>query len=482
MTESIEMADQPESQLWGGRFKSQPSAALTAISQSIHFDWRLARYDLIQTMAHASSLLDAGILSASEFDELRSFCDEISSSIKNGTLTYQASDEDVHTAIERIITEQFPDIGTKIRTGRSRNDQVATDLRLYVRDQNQRFVGLILDLIEAIKAQAEQVIDLPSPGFTHLQHAQPVTFGHELAKHAHALHRVCDRAIELDKRIAVSPLGAGALAGSAFSLDNAKTAKLLGFATAAENSIDATTDRDYVVEFLFNVSLAAIHLSRISEEIILMTGSEFGFLRLDDSWSTGSSLMPQKKNPDIAELTRGKTGRFIGNLITLLTVLKALPFGYNRDLQEDKEALFDSVDQINLVLPAMVGLITTLRVDRDKLESAALSQHAAATDIADYLVRKGMPFREAHRITGELVLLAEEAGVDVNELELSQFRSISALIEPDLIEQLTAANILSVRSSSMGTAPVSVRRQLQDLAPKIATIRSWASNPLVVFL
>ncbi|MFZ9751641.1 MAG: argininosuccinate lyase, partial [Candidatus Nanopelagicales bacterium] len=251
---------------------------------------------------------------------------------------------------------------------------------------------------------------------------------------------------------------------------------------AAENSIDATTDRDYVVEFLFNVSLAAIHLSRISEEIILMTGSEFGFLRLDDSWSTGSSLMPQKKNPDIAELTRGKTGRFIGNLITLMTVLKALPFGYNRDLQEDKEALFDSVDQINLVLPAMVGLIATLRVDRDKLESAALSQHAAATDVADYLVRKGMPFREAHRITGELVLLAEEAGVDVHQLELSQFRSISGLIEPDLIEQLTTANILSARSSSMGTAPVSVRRQLQDLAPKIATIRSWASNPLVVFL
>lgn len=473
------MATEEAGKLWGGRFKDPASPELMAISRSVHFDWRLARYDLLQTMTHTSALLDVGVISASEFDALKKLINEISSGISAGKIDYQDHDEDVHSAIERIIIEALPDIGTKIRAGRSRNDQIATDLRLYLRDENQEIVKLVLLLIEAILAQAVAHVDTPAPGFTHLQHAQPVTLGHELAKHAHALMRDCDRAIEIDRRIAISPLGSGALAGSNFSLDVEKLAGLLEFNNAAGNSLDAVSDRDYAVELVFNFAMIGMHLSRLAEEIILYTTTEFGFAKLHDSWSTGSSLMPQKKNPDIAELTRGKTGRLIGNLVSILTMLKALPFAYNRDLQEDKESIFDSVDQLKLTLPAMTGLITTLLFDKEKMALSANTGHAAATDVADYLVRKGVPFKDAHQLTGELVILAEAIGVDISDLEFSHFQSKSGFFEPDIIELLKTTAVISARSSKLGTAPLSVSRQIQELHQQVDRIRNWTSNPLV---
>lgn len=473
------MATEEAGKLWGGRFKDPASPELMAISRSVHFDWRLARYDLLQTMVHASALLDVGVISASEFDSLKELISKVSSGISAGEINYQDHDEDVHSAIERIITEALPDIGTKIRAGRSRNDQVATDLRLYLRDENQEITKLVLLLVEAILSQAKSHVDAPAPGFTHLQHAQPVTLGHELAKHAHALLRDCERAIEIDHRIAISPLGSGALAGSNFSLDVEKLAGLLDFNNAAGNSLDAVSDRDYAVELVFNFAMIGMHLSRLAEEVILYTTTEFGFAKLHDSWSTGSSLMPQKKNPDIAELTRGKTGRLIGNLVSILTMLKALPFAYNRDLQEDKEAIFDSVDQLKLMLPAMTGLIATLLFDNEKLRMSANTGHAAATDVADYLVRKGVSFKDAHQLTGELVILAEAIGVDISELEFNHFQSKSGFFEPDIIESVKTSAVISARSSKLGTASLSVSRQIQELHQQVDRIRNWTTINLV---
>ncbi len=476
------MVENRSSNLWGGRFAAAMDEAMMNISQSIHFDWRLAPYDLIQTQVHAQTLLDNQIISASEFDELKDCLKSIARKIHINEITYAKTDEDVHAAIERIITEFLPLIGPKLRTGRSRNDQVATDLRLYVRDQNQLITSSLAALITNIASVAEQNFDLPSPGFTHLQHAQPVTLGHELAKHCHALIRDCARAMQLDQSIAVSPLGSGALAGSAFNLDVLKTAKLLNFNDAAANSLDAVSDRDFVAEFLFNLAMISVHLSKLAEEIILLTTSEFGYAKLHDSWSTGSSLMPQKKNPDIAELTRGKTGRFIGNLTSLLITLKALPFAYNRDLQEDKEPLFDSIDQMNLILPAMSGLIKTLVFDSEKLTQAALANHAAATDIADYLVKKGVAFSKAHEIVGSLVLKAESLNLDVSELPLNEFQAASAVFQSDLLNELNLMRILNARSSSLGTAPISVKQQLKTIASSVQEINNWANSSLVVKL
>ena len=476
------MVEDSKSNLWGGRFAVASDLAMQNISQSIHFDWRLAPYDLIQTQVHAQILLDNQILAASEFDELKKTLQIISRKIEKKEISYLDTDEDVHSAIERIITESLPAIGPKLRTGRSRNDQVATDLRLYVRDQNQLIVASLVALITEIRKISEQYFDLPSPGFTHLQHAQPVTLGHEFAKHCHALLRDCNRAIQMDHVIAVSPLGSGALAGSPFNPDVLKTAKLLNFNEVAANSLDAVSDRDFVAEFLFNLSMISVHLSRLAEEIILMTTSEFGYAKLHDSWSTGSSLMPQKKNPDIAELTRGKTGRFIGNLTSLLITLKALPFAYNRDLQEDKEPLFDSIDQMHLILSAMSGLVRTLTFDIDKLKKAAITNHAAATDVADYLVKKGIAFKVAHEIVGNLVLRADALNLDITELPLEEFQKAASVFQADIHSELAIQSLLNVRSSSLGTAPISVKQQLKSVAKSVQQITQWASDSLVIKL
>ncbi len=469
------MTEAQPTRLWGGRFADGPSDAMAALSLSTHFDWRLAPYDVQQTRAHARVLHAAGLLSDPELDAVLAALDTLAAQIADGTLVPEPSDEDVHTAVERSLIALLGDLGGKLRAGRSRNDQVATDFRLYLRDQVRRIARSVTDLQEALLGQAEQHVDTFSPGFTHLQHAQPVSFAHELAKHVHALGRDVERLADWDRRAARSPLGAGALAGSSLGLDPQAVAVDLGFDEALGNSIDATSDRDWVAEFLFVAAMIGVHLSRLGEEVILMSSREFGWATLDDAWSTGSSIMPQKKNPDVAELARGKSGRLIGNLTGLLATLKGLPFGYNRDLQEDKEPVFDTVEQLLLVLPAMTGMIATLRFDADRMGASAPEGFALATDIAEWLVRNGVPFREAHEIAGASVRAAEARGVELWDLTDEDFAAISSRLTPDVRGVLTVRGSLDSRNAFGGTAPARVREQLADLAGLVAEQRiAWA--------
>ena len=467
-------SDQP-TRLWGGRFNGGPADAMAALSASVHFDWRLAPYDIEQTRAHAKVLQAAGLLAADELALVDSALTAIAAAVVSGAMVPDARDEDVHTAIERALIERLGDLGGKLRAGRSRNDQVATDFRMYLRDQARFIAVAVIDLMDAFVVQAEQHVETFSPGFTHLQHAQPVSFGHELAKHVHALARDLERLSDWDARAARSPLGAGALAGSSLGLDPETVAIALGFDSALGNSIDAVSDRDWVAEFLFVGAMLGVHLSRIGEEVVLMTSREFGWASLDDAWSTGSSIMPQKKNPDVAELARGKSGRLIGNLTGLLATLKGLPFAYNRDLQEDKEPVFDTVEQLLLVLPAMTGMISTLTFNTELMAGSAPQGFALATDIAEWLVRQGVPFREAHEIAGACVRAAELRGVELWDLSPSEFSEISSYLTPEVSAVLTLQGSLDSRSAFGGTAPVRVREQLANLTEQNALLRSlWA--------
>ena len=467
-------SDQP-TRLWGGRFNGGPADAMAALSASVHFDWRLAPYDIEQTRAHAKVLEAAGLLAANELTLVDSALTEIAEAVASGEMVPDARDEDVHTAIERALIERLGDLGGKLRAGRSRNDQVATDFRMYLRD-HARFIAIaVIDLMDAFVVQAKQHVETFSPGFTHLQHAQPVSFGHELAKHVHALARDLERLSDWDARAARSPLGAGALAGSSLGLDPEAVAIALGFDSALGNSIDAVSDRDWVAEFLFVGAMLGVHLSRIGEEVVLMTSREFGWASLDDAWSTGSSIMPQKKNPDVAELARGKSGRLIGNLTGLLATLKGLPFAYNRDLQEDKEPVFDTVEQLLLVLPAMTGMISTLTFNTELMAGSAPQGFALATDIAEWLVRQGVPFREAHEIAGACVRAAELRGVELWDLSPGDFSEISSYLTPEVSAVLTLQGSLDSRSAFGGTAPVRVREQLAKLTEQNSLLRSrWA--------
>ena len=467
-------SDQP-TRLWGGRFNGDPADAMAALSASVHFDWRLAPYDIEQTRAHAKVLQAAGLLAADELALVDSALTAIAAAVVSGAMVPDARDEDVHTAIERALIERLGDLGGKLRAGRSRNDQVATDFRMYLRDHARFIAVAVIDLMDAFVVQAEQHVETFSPGFTHLQHAQPVSFGHELAKHVHALARDLERLSDWDARAARSPLGAGALAGSSLGLDPETVAIALGFDSALGNSIDAVSDRDWVAEFLFVGAMLGVHLSRIGEEVVLMTSREFGWASLDDAWSTGSSIMPQKKNPDVAELARGKSGRLIGNLTGLLATLKGLPFAYNRDLQEDKEPVFDTVEQLLLVLPAMTGMISTLTFNTELMAGSAPQGFALATDIAEWLVRQGVPFREAHEIAGACVRAAELRGVELWDLSPSEFSEISSYLTPEVSAVLTLQGSLDSRSAFGGTAPVRVREQLANLTEQNALLRSrWA--------
>ena len=469
--------EQPTTRLWGGRFADGPSDAMAALSLSTHFDWRLAPYDVMQTRAHAKVLHGAGLLTDDELSRVLAALDALAAEIAAGTFAPIPADEDVHTAVERGLIERLGDLGGKLRAGRSRNDQVSTDFRLYLRDHVRRIVTAVTDLQEALLVQAEAHVDTYSPGFTHLQHAQPVSFGHELAKHVHALGRDVERLADWDRRAARSPLGAGALAGSSLGLDPQAVALDLGFDEALGNSIDATSDRDWVAEFLFAAAMIGVHLSRMGEEVILMSSREFGWARLDDAWSTGSSIMPQKKNPDVAELARGKSGRLIGNLTGLLATLKGLPFGYNRDLQEDKEPVFDTVEQLLLVLPAMTGMIATLRFDTARMAASAPEGFALATDIAEWLVRDGVPFREAHEIAGASVRVAEERGIELWDLTDDDLAAISPRLSPDVRDVLTVRGSLDSRSAFGGTAPARVAEQLLDLRQDLAEQRiAWSAG------
>ena len=461
--------------LWGGRFASGPSDAMAALSLSTHFDWRLAPYDVQQTRAHARVLHAAGLLDVAELARVEGALDELAVGIIDGSVTPDPSDEDVHTAVERALLARLGDLGGKLRAGRSRNDQVSTDFRLYLRDHARQIARAVIDLQDALLTQAQAHVLTFSPGFTHLQHAQPVSFGHELAKHVHALGRDLERLADWDRRAARSPLGAGALAGSSLGLDPHAVARDLGFDEPLANSIDATSDRDWVAEFLFVGAMIGVHLSRMGEEVILMASREFGWATLDDSWSTGSSIMPQKKNPDVAELARGKSGRLIGNLTGLLATLKGLPFGYNRDLQEDKEPVFDTVEQLLLVLPAMTGMIATLRFNTELMAASAPEGFALATDIAEWLVRQGVPFREAHEVAGACVRLAEERGIELWDLSDADFSALSSHLAPSVREVLTVRGALDSRNAFGGTAPARVAEQLDHLSASLYSSRvRWA--------
>ena len=465
--------------LWGGRFEKDTASSMANLSKSTHFDWRLAIFDLLQTDVHVQALNKVKIINDAETKEIRKAIKEINKEISAGQSLPENSDEDVHTAIERMIIAKVGDIGGKIRAGRSRNDQAVTDFKLFLRGSSRIICQELIELCKAINEQAQIHYDKASPGFTHLQHAQPVTLGHELAKHAQALVRDVERFTDWDVRVDTCPLGAGALAGSALVIDSMWVANQLGFSRPSENSIDAVSDRDFAAEYLFICSLVGIHLSKFAEEIILLTSTEFGYATLDDQYSTGSSIMPQKKNPDAAELARGKSGRLVGNLTGLLVTLKGLPFAYNRDLQEDKEPVFDSHDTLMLLLPAFTGMVKTMKFDSKKLEENAVTGHSLATEIADYLVKKDISFKDAHEISGKCVKLAESKKMEVHELSATDLKSVSNYLEDDVLKVLTLQAALGARSSYSGTSPSSVKNQISRINEKISVLNKWANhNPV----
>ncbi len=450
-----------EGSLWGGRFADGPAPALAALSKSTHFDWVLAPYDIAASKAHARVLHRAGLLTDDQRDGLLAGLDSLGSDIADGGFTPIVTDEDVHGALERgLIDRVGPDLGGRLRAGRSRNDQVATLFRMWLRDAMTRVADGALEVVGALADQAAAHPDAVMPGKTHLQAAQPVLLAHHLLAHTHPLLRDVDRIVDFDSRTAVSPYGSGALAGSSLGLDPDAIAADLGFAAAAENSIDATSSRDFAAEAAFVLAMIAVDLSRLAEDIILWSTTEFGYVTLHDAWSTGSSIMPQKKNPDIAELARGKAGRLIGNLTGLLATLKAQPLAYNRDLQEDKEPVFDSVAQLEMVLPAMAGLVATLRFDTERMAALAPAGFTLATDVAEWLVRRGVPFRVAHETAGEAVRVAEARGIGLEDLGDDDLAAISPDLSPDVREVLTVQGSVAARNARGGTAPVRVGHQL----------------------
>ncbi|WP_285639362.1 argininosuccinate lyase [Lentzea sp. NBRC 102530] len=462
------------SSLWGGRFESGPAEAMARLSLSTHFDWRLAPYDIAGSRAHARVLHAAGLLTDDELAGMQKALDELLADVESGAFTPVLEDEDVHTALERgLIDRAGTELGGKLRAGRSRNDQVATLFRMWLRDAARRVAAGVLDVVDALAAQSETHFGAVMPGRTHLQSAQPVLLSHHLLAHAHALLRDVDRLHDWDKRAAFSPYGSGALAGSSLGLDPAKVAADLGFYAPVENSIDGTASRDFAAEISFVLAMVSVNLSRIAEEIIIWTTAEFRFAVLDDAWSTGSSIMPQKKNPDVAELARGKSGRLIGNLAGLLATLKAQPLAYNRDLQEDKEPLFDSVEQLELLLPAFAGMVATLKFDTERMASLAPAGFTLATDIAEWLVRQGVPFRVAHEAAGACVRAAESRGVGLEELTDEEFAEISPSLTPDVRSVLTVEGSIASRDAHGGTAPARVREQLDALVGKAAAAREF---------
>jgi argininosuccinate lyase len=465
---------EPTTRLWGGRFSGGPADALAALSVSTHFDWRLARHDIAGSKAHARGLRGSGLLTDDELTGMLAGLDALDADVRSGAFVAGPDDEDVHTALERGLLERVgADLGGRLRAGRSRNDQIATLIRMYLRDEARAIGAEILALIEAIAAQADTHLGVAMPGRTHLQHAQPVLLSHHLLAHCWALSRDVDRLRDWDDRAALSPYGAGALAGSSLGLDPQQVAIELGFAGAVENSIDATAARDVVAEFSFVTTMLAVDLSRIAEEVILWATKEFSFVTLHDSYSTGSSIMPQKKNPDVAELARGKAGRLIGDHAGLLATLKGLPLAYNRDLQEDKEPVFDAIDTLHLLLPAFTGMMATLVFNTERMESLAPQGFSLATDIAEWLVRQRVPFRVAHEIAGECVQVCESRGIELNELTDADFATISEYLSPDVREVLTVRGSLNSRSGYGGTAPVRVTEQLARLRSTAAELRHW---------
>jgi len=462
--------------LWGGRFKAGPAPALTALSRSDPSFFRLAPYDLTGSRAHARELHRAGILQADELEQLLREMDRLDTQFRAGEVQPSLDDEDVHTFLERELTQRLGAVGGKLRAGRSRNDQAANDLRLFLRDKARTLTLAVVDLQNALIEQAKDHTRSAAPGFTHLQPAQPVVYAHHLLAHAQSIYRDVDRLLDWDRRSARSPLGAAALAGSAICRQPELSAAELGYDAPCENSIDAVAARDHVAEFVFIASMLAVNLSRLSEEVILWTSKQFGWIVLDDSYATGSSIMPQKKNSDIAELTRGKAGRLIGNLSGLLATLKSLPLAYNRDLAEDKIAAFDSIDTLELVLPAMAGMIRTMRVNVDEIRRQAPLGFTLATEVADWLALRGVPFSEAHEITGALVQACEEQGIELADVSTATLAKIDARLDAAVLDHVTLEAAVAARSGYGGTAPSRVAEQIDRLKAAVASQSEWAAS------
>lgn len=458
--------------LWGGRFAGGPAEAMFALSKSTQFDWRLAGYDLAGSKAHAGALHAAGLLTDEEYTGLEDGIDRLATNVTTGEFLPSPSDEDVHGALERGLTELLgPELAGRLRAGRSRNDQIATLVRLYLRDALAGLADDLTGVIDALTAQASTHLGVPMPGRTHLQHAQPVLLSHHLLAHAWPLVRDLQRIGDLDVRLSVSPYGSAALAGTSLGLDPVAVATSLGFATSVPNSIDGTAARDLVAEAAFVCAQVGVDLSRLAEDVVLWSTVEFGYATLDDAWSTGSSIMPQKKNPDVAELARGKAGRLIGNLAGLLATLKGLPLAYNRDLQEDKEPIFDSLDQLRVLIPAVAGMVATLHFHPDRLAALAPRGFSLATDVADWLVRQRVPFARAHHIAGEAVRYCEARGIDLPDLTADQLPEISPDLTPAVLDVLTVEGSISARDGRGGTAAVRVAEQLDELARAVAAAR-----------
>jgi argininosuccinate lyase len=450
--------------LWGSRFEDGPDQSLAALSRSVHFDWRLAKYDIAGSRAHIKALANAGYLTVAELTQLDKCFVELQSRVDSGSFTAKPQDEDVHSALERGLVEiAGPELGGKVRAGRSRNDQIATLIRTYLLDQADVINDLVSQLIEVLVARAEQHLGVAMPGRTHFQHAQPVLLSHHLLAHAWPLARDLERLQDWRKRALISPYGSGALAGSTLGLDPNLVATELGLAQAAPNSMDATASRDVVAEFAFIATLISINLSRFAEEIIIWASAEFDYIKLSDAFSTGSSIMPQKKNPDIAELARGKAGRVIGDLTGLLATLKGLPLSYNRDLQEDKEPIFDMVDTLTVLLPAFTGMVATMTFNTERLEALAPAGFSLATDVAEWLVKQRVPFRDAHEITGKLVSFCEQNKLELHEVPDADMAAISPKLTPEVREVLTVAGSIRARAGAGGTALPRVLEQLAVL-------------------
>jgi len=454
--------------LWGGRFTGGPAEIMARINASIDFDKRLYAQDIAGSRAHCNMLVAQGILKAEDGHEILKGLDQVEREIEAGSFSYSAAREDIHMHVEARLAELIGEAAGRLHTARSRNDQVATDFRLWVRDALDRLDADVLALQRALLDRAEAEAGTVMPGFTHLQSAQPVTFGHHLMAYVEMLERDRGRIADCRKRLNECPLGAAALAGTSFPIDREETARALGFARPMRNSLDAVSARDFALEYLGQAAILSVHLSRLAEELVLWATPQFGFVRLSDAFSTGSSIMPQKRNPDAAELVRAKAGRVIGDLNALLVVMKGLPLTYSKDMQEDKEPVFEAADTLALTVPAMAGMIRDLRLDREAMARAAGAGYATATDLADWLVRtQGLPFREAHHLTGRVVRLAEERQCELAELSLEDLQSIAPAFNADAFEVLSVAQSVQSRVSLGGTAPENVRAAVKAMRERL---------------
>lgn len=456
------------SKLWGGRFTKETNKLVEELTASISFDQKLAKEDIDGSLAHVQMLGECEIISTEDAEKIKQGLLSVKAKLEKGELEYSVANEDIHMNIEKFLIDEIGSVGGKLHTGRSRNDQVATDMHLYLKNHTKDIIALVEAVQEAIVTQAEQNVETIIPGYTHLQRAQPVSFGHHLMAYFWMLERDKGRLLDSLERVDWLPLGAGALAGTTFPVKRERVAELLGFEHVYPNSMDAVSDRDFILEFLSTASILMMHISRMSEELVIWSSQEFQFVELDDSFCTGSSIMPQKKNPDVPELLRAKTGRVYGNLMGLLTVLKGLPLAYNKDMQEDKEGMFDTVETLEGSLQLLAPMIETMFVNVGNMEKAVSNDYSNATDIADYLVTKGLPFRDAHEVIGKIVLYAIEQKKFLLDLSMEEYARFSSLFEDDIYKVLAPAHVMGARNSYGGTSPKQVKEQIELAKRKLS--------------